>query len=271
MLSEIISIVAQSPNRSSQNFEPDGRSIALDSALSTQHSALLQARGLVRRFGMAAALRGVDVEIAPGEQVALLGPNGAGKTTLIRVLATGLRPDAGSLTIGGIDARRHPDRARHLVGVVGHQTFLYGDLTLRENLRFYGRLYGVTDLETRIEAVLDQVGLSSRSSDLARTLSRGMQQRCSIARATLHDPLLLLLDEPETGLDEAAQRTLGGILHDRANRGGGILVASHRAEWVRGFSDRAIVLRDGVVTTDGDALAFGRSADPPVAAAAIHG
>jgi heme exporter protein A len=234
---EIISAMAQSSVVSSPPSSP----------------ALLVASGIVRRFGSAVALRGVDVRIDRGERVALVGPNGAGKTTLIRVLATGLRPDAGTLVIGGVDALKHADEARRLIGVVGHQTFLYGDLSVRENLRFYGRLYGVTDLDHRIDAVTEQVGLTSRSGDQVRTLSRGMQQRCSIARATLHDPPLLLLDEPETGLDEAAQQTLGGLLRDWAENGGAVLFSSHRSEWIRSLTDRAIVLRSGVAVSTGAA------------------
>jgi ABC-type multidrug transport system ATPase subunit len=201
----------------------------------------------VRRFGAAVALRGVSLSIHYGERIALLGPNGAGKTTLLRVLGTGLRPDAGDLHICGVDAIKHAAAARRFVGVVGHQTFLYGDLTLRENLRFYGRLYGVADLEVRIDHVLQQVGLAPRANDQARTLSRGMQQRGSIARAILHDPVLLLLDEPETGLDDAAQVMLGGLLRERAERGGAALLSSHRAEWIAGLTDRAISLNNGAL------------------------
>src|SRR2546423_1893524 len=163
------------------------------SACSAQ-APLLEASGLIRRYGQTYALRGVDVEVQPGERVVLLGPNGAGKSTLIRVLATVLRPASGVLNIDGVDAIRDPATARRLVGMVGHQTYLYTDMTVRENLRFYGRLYGVDDLESRVDAALDAVALATRADALVRTLSRGLQQRASVARAILHAPRLLLLD-----------------------------------------------------------------------------
>jgi heme ABC exporter ATP-binding subunit CcmA/heme exporter protein CcmB len=216
-------------------------------ACSALHAPLLEAGGLVRRYGQTYALRGVDLTVGSGERVALLGPNGAGKTTLIRVLATALRPAAGTLLVGGLDAARDAARARRLIGLVGHQTYLYADMTVRENLRFYGQLYSVQPLESRIDAVLDAVHLEGRADDLVRTLSRGLQQRASLARAILHRPSLLLLDEPETGLDDAAQRDLGHLLTAWARDGGAVVVATHRLEWAQPLADRAVVLEAGRV------------------------
>ena len=207
----------------------------------------IRATGILRRFGPATALRGVDVSVGRGERVALVGPNGAGKTTLLRVLATALRPTSGSLAVCGIDALRHPARARQVIGVAGHQSCLYGDLTVRENLRFYGRLYGVDRLESRIEEGLSRIGLDARADERVNRLSRGMQQRASLARAFLHDPEVLLLDEPETGLDDAAQRGLSEHIRDWAARGKAVLLASHRLEWAQALTDRAIVLNEGSV------------------------
>ena len=205
----------------------------------------VQAVGISRRFGGVLALRDINLRIEPGERVALAGPNGAGKTTLIRVLATALRPYAGELLIAGIDAVRNPGAARRLLGVVGHQTYLYANLTVRENLRFYSRLYALPSAEARIAAVLAQVGLEARADESIGTLSRGMQQRASLARAILHEPPLLLLDEPETGLDEAAQATLGHLVTDWAAEGRSIVLASHRLEWAEALTERVIQLERG--------------------------
>lgn len=207
----------------------------------------IRAVGISRRYAGVLALRGIDLTLQFGERLALTGPNAAGKTTLIRVLATALRPTAGSLSIGGIDALRHPAQARRLIGVVGHQPYLYGELTARENLRFYARIYGVAAAELRISQVLDEVGLEGRADEPVRNLSRGLQQRASLARAILHEPRLLLLDEPETGLDEAAQITLGQLVADWARRGRSIVLASHRLEWAQGLTDRALVLDHGAI------------------------
>jgi heme exporter protein A len=221
-----------------------------DLSRGAETSRALSANGLARRYGPTLALRGIDLTLYPGESVALFGPNGAGKTTLIRVLATLLRPNAGSLVVGGHDALRNPSRARRLIGVVGHQTYLYGDLTPAENLRFYGRIYGVADLEDRVSAVLEQVDMLNRADAPVRTLSRGMQQRVSLARAILHEPLVLLLDEPDTGLDDEAQRRLAALIRRWADDGRSVLFASHHIDWAAGVADRAIVLREGRVVSE---------------------
>jgi heme exporter protein A len=169
----------------------------------------IQVRALTKSFGPHRVLRGVDLAVGPGEFVALLGPNGAGKTTLIRTIATLGRPTAGDVLVNGHSVRGDTGRVRRDLGLVSHQTFLYGDLTAEENLRFYGALYRMAGLDERIDYLLGKVGLSERRRDAVRTFSRGMQQRLSIARAILHDPPILLLDEPDTGLDQQAIRMLG--------------------------------------------------------------
>jgi ABC-type multidrug transport system ATPase subunit len=213
-------------------------------------SPLLLARDLTRRFGSTLALRGVSLSLASGERVALLGPNGAGKTTLIRILATALRPTAGHLAIGGYDASRSSRAARMRVGLVGHQTFLYGDLTVRENLRFYGRLYGVSELTDRIQEISALAGADSFLDRPVRVLSRGMQQRASLARALIHDPSVLLLDEPETGLDDMAQMALSALLKTWSARGRAVLFSSHRLEWMQSLAERAIILQGGAIAED---------------------
>jgi heme exporter protein A len=210
-------------------------------------SAAIRAVGISRRYGGVLALRAIDLALERGERLALTGPNGAGKTTLIRVLATALRPSDGSLSIAGIDAVRQPVRARRLVGLLGHQSYLYGDLSARENLRFYGRLYDIESPNARISRVLADVGLASRADEPVRNLSRGLQQRASLARAILHEPEVLLLDEPETGLDETAQELLAHLISDWAHEGRSIVLASHRLDWAQELTDRALVLDRGMI------------------------
>ena len=173
---------------------------------------MIEVRGLVKSFGSKVALEGVDLDVAEGEFLTLVGPNGAGKTTLIRILATLTRPTEGSVRVAGYDLAGQGTGIRRRIGLASHQTLLYGDLSAEENLRFYGRMYEVPDLEERITALLQRVGLEHRRHDLVRTFSRGMQQRLSIARALLHDPAILLLDEPYTGLDQQAAEVLREIV-----------------------------------------------------------
>lgn len=216
----------------------------------------VQAAGLVRRFGGTLALGGVDLTLDRGQRVVLLGPNGSGKTTLIRVLSLALAPHAGALFIDGKDALREPTACRRLVGVVGHRTGLYEDLTARENLRFSGRLYGVTELEEQVERRLVEFGVESIADQPLRTLSRGMQQRVALARAVLHEPLVLLLDEPETGLDEEAQQRLAAQLEALANERRAVLVATHRLEWAARIADQTVVMKQGAVVWSGQLSAW---------------
>jgi heme exporter protein A len=173
---------------------------------------MIEVRGLVKSFGSKVALDGVDLDVAEGEFLTLVGPNGAGKTTLIRVLATLTRPTEGSVRVAGYELDSQGSEVRRHIGLASHQTLLYGDLSAEENLRFYGRMYEVPELEECITALLQRVGLEHRRHDLVRTFSHGMQQRLSIARALLHDPALLLLDEPYTGLDQQATEVLREVL-----------------------------------------------------------
>jgi heme exporter protein A len=204
------------------------------------------ARGLTKRFGRVRALLPVDLEVAPGERVALFGHNGAGKTTLIRLLATVTRPSAGDLWIDGVDAAGAPAEARRRLGLVSHLTYLYPDLNAVENLRFYGRMYGVPDLETRIESSLRRVGLAGNRRQPVRTFSRGMQQRLAIARATLHAPAVLLLDEPDSGLDAEAAGRLPDLL-DLGAGGPAVVLATHNHALGRTMCSRVVYLDHGRV------------------------
>ena len=173
---------------------------------------MLVADGLTREYGPVVAVNDVDLELAAGDFLTVFGPNGAGKTTLLSLLGGRLRPTKGDVRVGGerLDFRNTSWRAR--IGILSHQSFMYSHLTLEENLRFFGRLFGLTDLETRIPSRIAEVGLSDRAGFLIRQLSHGMRQRAALARALLHDPEVVLLDEPYTGLDPHAASVLRGVL-----------------------------------------------------------
>ena len=180
---------------------------------------MIEVKKLVKRFGLKTVLRGVDFQVLPGEFVALLGPNGAGKTTFLRILASLSRPSLGTVDIAGYSLPRQAAAVRARLGVVSHMPLLYNDLTAEENLTFYARMYGITNYEIRITEVLEMVGLEQRRKDLVRTFSRGMQQRLAIGRAVLHDPDVVLFDEPYTGLDQDASSMLDGVLQTVAGQG----------------------------------------------------
>ncbi len=168
----------------------------------------LEAVGLVRTFGGLRAVDDVSFQLQPGELLTVFGPNGAGKTTLLRMLGGVMKPTSGQVRVSGAPANVAGRDWRHRVGFVSHQSLLYGQLTTEENLRFYGRLFGLKDLTTRIPERLASLGLSDRTQTPVRELSRGLTQRVALARALLHDPEVVLLDEPYTGLDAHASAVL---------------------------------------------------------------
>jgi heme exporter protein A len=188
---------------------------------------MIQVKNLVKRFGPKTVLRKLDFCVESGEFVALLGPNGAGKTTFLRILASLSRPTLGEVRIAGYLLPSESTAIRHRLGVVSHLPLLYGDLSAEENLRFYGKLYDVSNVKERIGEVLQLVGLSNRRHDLVRTFSRGMQQRLAIGRAILHDPDILLLDEPHTGLDQDACEMLDAVLVQVGAQGRTVVMTSH--------------------------------------------
>lgn len=209
---------------------------------------MIKVRSLVKRFGLKTVLRGLDFQVEQGEFVALLGPNGAGKTTFLRILASLSRPSMGGVNIAGY---RLPDQAaavRRRLGVVSHQPLLYGDLTAEENLQFYGRMYGINDLTGRVKEVLELVGLSSRRRDLVRTFSRGMQQRLAIGRAVLHDPDVMLFDEPHTGLDQDASAMLDTVLQEVAASGRTVVMTSHDLARAADLASRFDVISRGRIS-----------------------
>jgi heme exporter protein A len=208
---------------------------------------MITVRKLVKRFGMKSVLRGMDFSVESGEFVALLGPNGAGKTTFLRILASLSRPTLGSVTIAGYSLPNQAAAVRRRLGVVSHLPLLYGDLTAEENLRFFARMYDLIQIDKRISEVLNLVGLSSRRHDLVRTFSRGMQQRLAIGRAVLHDPEVVLFDEPHTGLDQDACQMLDDVLREVAARGHTVVMTSHDLARVADLASRFDVLSRGVI------------------------
>lgn len=208
---------------------------------------MITIRKLVKRFGLKTVLRGMDFSVEPGEFVALLGPNGAGKTTFLRILASLSRPTLGSVTIAGYSLPGQAAAVRRRLGVVSHLPLLYGDLTAEENLRFYARMYDVAHADKRITEVLEMVGLSARQRDLVRTFSRGMQQRLAIGRAVLHDPEVMLFDEPHTGLDQDACQMLDTVLREVAARGRTVVMTSHDLARVADLASRFDILSRGVI------------------------
>jgi len=209
--------------------------------------AVIETRKLVKRFGLKTVLRWLDFKVEPGEFVALLGPNGAGKTTFLRILASLSRPTMGEVRVAGHRLPEQASAVRRRLGVVSHLPLLYGDLTADENLRFYGRMYGVANLDARIIEVLELVGLAARRRDLVRTFSRGMQQRLAIGRAVLHDPEVMLFDEPHTGLDQEACQMLDNVLREVAAKGRTVVMTSHDLVRAADLASRFDVLSKGVI------------------------
>jgi heme exporter protein A len=226
---------------------------------------MIDVRRLVKTFGWKPVLRGLDFHVEPGEFVALLGPNGAGKTTFLRILASLSRPSMGDVTVGGYRLPGQASAVRRILGVVSHQPLLYGDLTAEENLRFFGRLYGVPRLETRLREVLEMIGLSARRRDLVRQYSRGMQQRLAIGRAVLHEPEIMLFDEPHTGLDQEASHMLDEVLRQVAARGRTVVMTSHDLLRSAELATRVDILSRGVI-----AASYPRASLEPAALPALY-
>jgi heme exporter protein A len=203
---------------------------------------------LIKRFGLKTILRGLDFSVESGEFVALLGPNGAGKTTFLRILATLSRPSMGLVKVAGHQLPREAAQVRAKLGVVSHLPLLYPDLTAEENLRFYAQMYGVSNSQPRITEVLEMVGLDNRRKDLVRTFSRGMQQRLAIGRAVIHDPEVMLFDEPYTGLDQDASEMLDEVLRSVAAEGRTVVMTSHDLARAEDLATRFDILSRGVIT-----------------------
>lgn len=237
---------------------PVSAAVATDLAVS--------ARGLVRKYGNSRALNRLDLSVPWDQRLAIVGANGAGKSTFLRILATLIRPTSGDVLVGGLALPGQAAAVRRHVGLVAHNTLLYDELTARENLIFYGRLYGLAHPAERADALLARVGLSERADERVRALSRGLQQRVSLARAVLHDPPILLLDEPDTGLDVRGDTILDAVMTDDAGRPRTTLLTTHNLDRALELSQRIVVLAAGHVVFD----AVSSSTTPAEVAAAVR-
>jgi heme exporter protein A len=211
---------------------------------------MIRASGLRKCFGTTTVLEDIALGLESGECVALLGPNGAGKTTLLRILATLLRPTSGTLTIGGVDALANPEQARESIGMIGHGSYLYPDLTALENLRFWTVMAGGDPGHDRLMMALQQVELEAAARDRVRTFSAGMKRRLALARVLLGRARLLLLDEPFTELDQRGRKWLGEFLLSFKAAGGGVVVATHSFGSGLGVADRIAILHGARLIVD---------------------
>jgi len=209
------------------------------------NNLFLEITGLKKSFNLKPVLRGIDLTLCRGERMALLGANGAGKTTLLRILAGLTKPSAGSAYIDGLDIVQDARQVRHLVGFVAHQPYLYEELTALENLHFFGKMYSVKNTQERANLLLRKVGLEKRARERVAVLSRGQVQRLSLARALLHSPRLLLLDEPDTGLDQEGRELIEALLAEHRAQGGTILFTTHQIERALQLSDSITMLNKG--------------------------
>jgi heme ABC exporter ATP-binding subunit CcmA len=230
----------------------------MSSETSPPARAALELRNVSKYFGDLTALAGVHLRIEAGDAVLLYGPNGAGKTTLLRLLATLARPSEGEVLFGGKHVHRDM-AAKAAIGFVSHTTFLYNDLTVRENLRFFGTLYALPLLEKKIGAALEFFDLDGRAGTPVRELSRGLQQRVALARAFLPDPQFLLLDEPFTGLDAAAVSTLERMMRELPAQGKAVIFSTHDFERGAALSRRVVALEAGRIRYDGPLALLSRT------------
>jgi ABC-2 type transport system ATP-binding protein len=215
---------------------------------------VLAVRGITKSFGRIAAVRGVDFEIGPGETYGLLGPNGAGKTTSISIVAGLLEADAGEVLVGGERLTTRTIAPKRLVGLVPQELAVYPDLTARENLRFFGRLYGLNraELALRVDRVLETVGLADRADDPAKEYSGGMKRRLNIAIGLLHEPMLLILDEPTVGVDPQSRNAILESVEGLAGEGMAVLYTTHYMEEAERLCDRVGIIDAGEIKAEGD-------------------
>ena len=208
---------------------------------------MIEVSGLRKSYGSVDALRGIDLNVRAGEFLTLFGPNGAGKTTLLKILSTIIKPTSGKVVIGGLDLDKAHHDIRRSIGVISHKTFLYGDLTALENLIFYARMYGLPSPEARARGLVKEVGLGGRENHYVSTFSRGMEQRLSIARAIIHDPNIIYLDEPYSGLDQHAALMLRNLLKELHTQTRTIIMTTHNITHGLEISDRIVIQLSGKI------------------------
>lgn len=226
--------------RQAQGDPEDNRGVTID----FDHLAV---EDVSRHFGRRRAVSRMTFRAERGAILGLLGPNGAGKSTVLAMLATLLKPTSGVIRYGTVDPAAHGPALRARIGVLGHDLFLYPELTARENLEFFAGLYQRPDPAAAARAALEQAGLSDRADDPVSSFSRGMRQRVALERALIHDPRLALLDEPFTGLDDASAAALVARLRTLRDAGAIVILATHDLDLAEGLLDRAVFLRDGRV------------------------
>jgi heme exporter protein A len=217
---------------------------------------LIEVVSLRKAFGRHRVLKGIDLAIEAGTSVVMFGPNGAGKTTFLRILSTLSKPTSGTVRVAGVDVKNNPEGIRQYLGLVTHAPLLYTDLSAEENLAFYARLYGIEAPAKRITELLERVGLLHRRKDLVRTFSRGMVQRMAIARALLHNPPILLLDEPDTGLDPQAAEMMTDFLREIGGSERTVIMTTHHLERGLELADRVLILNGGHIVFDQQADAI---------------
>jgi heme exporter protein A len=211
---------------------------------------MIEIKKLTKQADNKLILRGIDLSITQGETVAILGPNGAGKSTLLKVLATLIKPTSGLVKINGLDLKKDHIEVKKMFGYLPHSSLLYDHYTPIENLVFFGNLYGVKDVEDRARKLVNEVGLSFFINEPVKNFSRGMIQRIAIARAIIHEPKIMLLDEPHTGLDQGAINILNNVVLSMKEKGCTTLMVTHDFKQAAAICDRIIIVKNGKIADD---------------------
>jgi heme exporter protein A len=211
---------------------------------------MIEIKKLTKQADNKLILRGVDLSINQGETVAILGPNGAGKSTLLKVLATLIKPTSGLVKINGLDLKKDHIEVKKMFGYLPHSSLLYDHYTPLENLVFFGELYGVKDVENRARQLVKDVGLSFFINEPVKNFSRGMIQRIAIARAIIHEPKIMLLDEPHTGLDQGAINILNNVILSMKEKGCTTLMVTHDFKQAAEICDRVVIVKKGIIADD---------------------
>jgi heme exporter protein A len=211
---------------------------------------MIEIKKLTKQADNKLILRGIDLSITQGETVAILGPNGAGKSTLLKVLATLIKPTSGLVKINGLDLKKDHIEVKKMFGYLPHSSLLYDHYTPIENLVFFGNLYGVKDVEDRARKLVNEVGLSFFINEPVKNFSRGMIQRIAIARAIIHEPKIMLLDEPHTGLDQGAISILNNVVLSMKEKGCTTLMVTHDFKQAAEICDRIIIVKNGKIADD---------------------
>ncbi|MFB3160486.1 ABC transporter ATP-binding protein [Neobacillus sp. 179-J 1A1 HS] len=211
---------------------------------------MIEIKKLTKQADNKLILRGIDLSITQGETVAILGPNGAGKSTLLKVLATLIKPTSGLVKVNGLDLKKDHIEVKKMFGYLPHSSLLYDHYTPLENLVFFGNLYGVKDVENRARKLVNEVGLSFFINEPVKNFSRGMIQRIAIARAIIHEPKIMLLDEPHTGLDQGAITILNNVVLSMKEKGCTTLMVTHDFKQAAAICDRIIIVKNGKIADD---------------------